>query len=88
MLKLSFSTRRWTSIGGAKACAFPGFATLSIYSMKEFVRNKTTVVSSRISKEMAKHLAALSESRNVTVGTYLRMLIREYLSCKSGIRLP
>jgi len=56
--------------------------------MKEFVRNKTTVVSSRISKEMAKRLLALAQSRNVTVGTYLRVLIREYLSGKSGILLP
>ncbi len=56
--------------------------------MKDFVRNKTTIVSSRISKEMAKHLTALAQSRNVKMGTYLRVLIREYLSGKSGIRLP
>jgi len=56
--------------------------------IKEFARNTTTIVSSRMSKEMAKRLKALAQSRNVTVGTYLRVLIREYLSGKSGILLP
>ncbi len=56
--------------------------------MREFARNTTKVVSSRVSKEMAKRLWALAQSRNVTVGTYLRVLIREYLSGQSGIRMP
>jgi predicted DNA-binding protein len=56
--------------------------------MKEFARNRTKVISSRVSKETANRLLALAQSRNVTIGTYLKVLIREYLSGRSGIKMP
>jgi hypothetical protein len=56
--------------------------------MKEFARNTTTVVSSRISKTHADRLRELAKERNLPMSLLLRVVLHEFLSGRSGIRLP
>jgi hypothetical protein len=56
--------------------------------MKEFARNTTTVVSSRVSKKNAERLQDLAKSRNLPMSMLLRVVLYEFLSGRSGIRLP
>ncbi|MBI5640802.1 MAG: hypothetical protein HZA17_10275 [Nitrospirae bacterium] len=51
------------------------------------MRKKTTVTACRIPDEHYEKLKSLASDRNVTVGTFLRVLVREFLSNGTGVRL-
>ena len=55
-----------------------------IYSMAEFTRNKSTVLSTRLSKEKAERLRAVAESRNLPIGMLVRVVLNEFLSGRSA----
>jgi len=56
--------------------------------MKEFSRNTTTILSTRISKKNADRLRELAKERNLPLSLFLRVVLYEFLSGRSGIRLP
>jgi hypothetical protein len=56
--------------------------------MKEFARNTSTVVSTRISKKNADRLKELAKERNLPISLFLRIVLYEFLAGRSGIRLP
>jgi len=52
--------------------------------MAEFTRNKSTVLSTRLSKEKAERLRAVAESRNLPIGMLVRVVLNEFLSGRSA----
>lgn len=51
-------------------------------------RTKTTVTACRLPDEHYNALKALAASRNVTVGTYLKVLVRELLERRITVQMP
>jgi hypothetical protein len=52
------------------------------------MRKKTTVTSCRIPDEHLDALKSLSARRNVPLGTFLKVLVREFLEKRLVIQIP